>query len=171
MSTSELVSSILSGVAVAISVVALLWQVVRSRWERPVVVVRGEIRAMYPIDDIESGIERYDLIVSVFNVGEKPATIIEWGWLLEFEEGEPTQEHDHIGPRRIEPHDHFSTEYSQPVGLTWPDDLVIPFARVVRRPRWRRLNRDGSTVQEVRGEPISISEISGRWSPEVDPDI
>lgn len=71
-------SDVIAGAALALSAVSLAWQLMRVRWERPVVVVRGG----WVSQQNAGGPASWVLSVSVTNVGERAVTVDEPAWII-----------------------------------------------------------------------------------------
>lgn len=101
------------------------------RWDRPVVVVDGEILHVF---DLDGESREWELRMNLFNVGDKPATVIDSGWVLDREPDFVSDADVTDGPIRIEPYDHVSFVDTKLLDFPWPRTFGEPFARVVRRP-------------------------------------
>jgi hypothetical protein len=136
-----MLSTILSVVAVAISLFSLGWQIARSKWERPVVVVGG--LQMQIASGGKGGepikIDRVEYHVDVSNIGERPVTVTDAGWITSH--GGPgtvgytglTDKVRATLPLRLEPHDSHTFILNGAAGHNAVD---IPFVKVVQRPTW-----------------------------------
>lgn len=69
---------VIAGAALALSVVSLIWQVLRWRWERPVVVVRGSWNSTR----LRDGPDKWHMSVTATNVGERPVTVDLPAWVI-----------------------------------------------------------------------------------------
>jgi len=153
MTPAEISTVILSAFAFIVSVVALVWQLVRSRWERPVVVVGGSFSSQ---GSSQSPIPRISLRIDVTNVGERAVSIVAVGWIMSADE----QSVQYIGldereesafPMRLDAHD--SKTWTIPRGpASAVKQVGLPYARVVQRPTWRERRRGVLPERTIIGE-------------------
>lgn len=126
-------SLIVSFIAVGVSLFTLGWQLVRSYWERPVVVVTG-LRVTRNAGSGNQHVYR----ITAANVGERAVTLTAAGWRIGSSRDPHSGSADVIPfdefPVRIEPYDTWVREFDEP----WrpaPFRLDIPYVQIVRRPR------------------------------------
>ncbi|WP_433718638.1 hypothetical protein [Microbacterium laevaniformans] len=162
-------STLVAVLALVLSVVSLGWQIIRSWWERPVLLVRGTLRSWSPTDQ-ELG-WKAELVIT--NVGERPVTITDAGWWYStgtHEEDIERADGGHVFPSRLEPHDQLRLSGFLPEESSWlyPNGGIFvkdwdgadtraarPYVEVVRRPlRWRLTTSEGAT--RVWAAPIAI---------------
>lgn len=162
-----MVATIVSLLAVAISLVALSLQFVRTFWERPYVFVGGLAGSHRDSQMTES---HWEYRIDVTNVGERAVTLIEVGLLSErrpdgyMTHGLSAQELEDF-PLRLEPHD--SRSWTIPGGPTRSGSREAePWVKIVRRPSWIERRRRtlpertivgrlfGSMGPELNGTPV-----------------
>jgi hypothetical protein len=130
-------STIVSIIALVVSLGTLGWQITRERWERPVVSVGGMIGSR---DDSQARGAHHEYRIDVTNVGERAVTLIQAGVITNREVGSfiihgLSQEEVAEFPIRLEPHDSRSwTILGGPVSR--PSSEYEPWVKVVQRPAW-----------------------------------
>lgn len=159
---ASLLNLVLSGLAVLVATVALTWTVIRSRWERPVVIVTGRSRIV-PVPGAPDTRRRFELSVTAANIGEKPVTVLDVAWAWVSSHGTDMSSiglQDDSGPDvpvRLEPHDSKTWLIYAPVdGMTMGD--AHPRVEVVQRTTWRERRANTKPVRQVHGVLRSLSE-------------
>lgn len=154
-------SDVIAAVALLVAIVSLGWQFVRSRWDRPIVIVDGEIREMWGGEEDED-VVAHEMHLNMVNVGEKPATVILAGWALDPDPEFESDKDETLGPWRIDAHDHVELVDNRNMSWPWPSNTAVPYVRVVLRPTWWERRRGVQPIHEVRGHPVDVTYIRNR---------
>jgi hypothetical protein len=134
-------STIISLIALLVSLFALGWQLSRSRWERPVLVVVGTIASRSRSADAGAAVTM-EYRITVTNVGERAVTVLSAGWVIErMANGSGSM---HITGKDRE----------QPGPRSNPVDE--PYVVVVQRPTWREKRSDVGPTRTVYGKVGSL---------------
>jgi len=168
-----MIATVISIVALLASLFSLGWQLVRARWERPVVVVRGQtVSRTRQALTVYTGDEKprpkkleWALTTTIVNVGERAVTVVGWGWAygsisskdvaITTIKARGSQIPDF--PLRLEPHDSRTWTIAHPMeGTNLRGTNVTPFAIVVQRPTSRELRRGVSAERRVFGVPVTL---------------
>jgi hypothetical protein len=155
-------STVVSVIALVVSLGSLAWQLTREQWERPVVIVGG-IRGSH--NGSSKTEPHWQYRIDVTNVGERAVTLIEAGlisdrrdngYLITGLSGEEVAEF----PIRLEPHD--SRSWTIPGGPTsQTSGEYEPWVKVVQRPTWRERRRGTLPERTI------IGRLFGSWGPEL----
>jgi len=153
-------SAIAAWIALALSLVSLVWQFARAWWDKPVVLVKGELRSSG--EDVDGALG-WNGTITVTNVGERAVTLTDVGWWSGVGTHEELIERPATPwrlPHRLEPHDQtrFSGALSSARAFGWGNPAYTvrspfsgedaraarPFVEIVHRPsRWRVRRSDG----------------------------
>lgn len=162
--------TVISLLALGVSLFSIGWQLRRALWERPVVVLAGAVtrRSGGPTDSVSDPrvtTSEYVMRFTIVNVGERAVTAVGWGWslTLQGEGGRVIMSNRGKGipefPIRLEPHDSKSWVMTHPIeGTNLGSYMATPFARVVLRPTWRELRKGVSAERRVDGASVSMSQ-------------
>lgn len=162
-----MVATLISLLAVVISLVALSLQLVRTYWERPYVFVGGTAGSHQNSQMTES---HWEYRIDVTNIGERAVTLIDVGLISDrrpdghLTHGLSAQELEEF-PLRLEPHD--SRSWTIPGGPSrFGSREREPWVKIVRRPNWIERRRQtlpertivgrlfGSIGPELNGTPV-----------------
>lgn len=165
----------LSVLAVSISLVSLLSQLVRSRWERPVVVVTGEVvahgsRLELPSGAVEEQAPFWEFTLVAANVGERAVTITKLSWRRGAGRYSMLVAHESQSAFRLEPHDSHTWTLTRETSMYWLLGAdVYPCAAIVKRPKFFGLiGRSGLAVVKgtTRRLPDPLPERDPKWQVE-----
>jgi len=164
------VSGYIAIAAFILAVVSLIWQMRRSWWEKPVLIVSGTQRAL----GSDTKVSDHELKMVVTNVGERPVTLLDFGWYYGAGTHSNNIERPEVSvtfPRRLDPHDFVELAgtidaesawnyVNQPLMVADHDRNLYqgtrPFVLVVRRPTRRELKRGDPGIRRVDGKPQII---------------
>ena len=157
------ISDVIAVLALLAAAFSIVWQVVRARWEKPVVVVTGRVNRHWNRKHREQVL----LTITITNVGEKPVTLMAAGWeLTDHKKGDPgvtgfsnwSMKDRSEFPRRLEPHDFIEVPSKHDFVPMVAGRTMRPHVEVVRRPTWREVRRGIGAVRQISGNEISAPE-------------
>lgn len=156
MTAAEILTTIISSIALLAALFSVIWPVVRSRWEKPVVVVTGGDGTWQAHPEAAQWMCRIDVV----NVGERAVTVTGVGWYTLLE-GDTKRGHvvqPDTGskgpdlPYRLDAHDFASWTIYRALASSSPSDAKVPWATVVQRRSRRQLRIGVRAEEEVRGD-------------------
>lgn len=151
MTPAEITTVILSSIAIVISIINFIWNVVRARRKRPEVTVTGDAR--FAVDGAKPADPYWSLSVNVANTGGRAASVLGASWLIN---GIHYGTGDEF-PMRLEPHDSKQWNVQMPVGGTKLEGMTCrPAVRVVQRPTYFERRQGISTERYIFGPPGRI---------------
>ncbi|MEV8262840.1 hypothetical protein [Microbacterium sp. NPDC077057] len=166
MTPAEIVTTVLSGLAFVMSVVALGWQIRQAKADRPWVHVTGVVGCTVMQNDYSTACWSFD--ISVANTGSEAITIDEVCWIIEMQHGGTVRVKSSVVtehmPIRLEGKDSRSWTYEISLQGSWWDGLTgRPSAVIVQRPsRWRKSSQ--SVQRTLLGRP-QVLLIPEAWKP------
>jgi len=147
---------VISGVALVVAIGTTLWQVSRSRFERPIVDVYAQATRFEA-----QGHPKWVMHAVVSNVGERPVTLLGVDWVVSQRRRDVLVRSGQLEPSsvtlpyRLEPYD------SVPVAMTFlnmadlqADMTLRASALTVQRTTWWQRRRGRGSRRHVLGAPV-----------------
>jgi len=159
-----MVATVVSFLAVAISLVALGLQLVRTFWERPYVFVGG-IAGSHSVSVTAPPV--WECRIDVTNVGERAVTLIEVGLVVDRKPGSNVSwglTGDEVAdfPMRLEPHDSRSWLITGDGPIPAAIGSFVPWVKIVQRPNWLQRRHETLPERTIQGR------LFGSVGPELD---